>query len=110
MAGIVLMVSLLAFSGCTTQKTDANTAANNRPFQPNGRYNRTSNLTEEQRQAIMSQLRQAALDACAGKGEGEECTLQSPMGERTGNCTITGNETLCNAGFTGRQPPGNRQP
>jgi hypothetical protein len=67
--------------------------------------NRSGNLTEEQMQQMIEQMRRAAADACNGRAEGDSCAMQTPRGNATGTCSAQNYSLVCNAGMVGGRFP-----
>ena len=77
----VLIISLTFISGCSSK-----TGFNREKFM---------NLTEEERQKMMQERQQIAMDACMEKVEGDECLIKSSMGEMKGKCIIMDKDLVC---------------
>ena len=97
----LLILSGIIITACTSQ----NVSPTNTQFPPTsgvpsndqGVTNRTGayrgNLSAADRQAMIQQRLQAAIDACTGKNVGDSCILASTRSNITGICK-TYNETL----------------
>jgi len=49
------------------------------------------NMTEEQKQQMREQMK----IPCEDKQENDECTIKTPMGERTGKCIMQEERLIC---------------
>lgn len=58
-------------------------------------FNRTMNITEEDRQEMMEERQQLAIESCKDKNEGDACQFQGRMGESGGICKIMDEELVC---------------
>jgi len=63
----------------------------NRQFQ----FNKSMNLTEEDRQEMMEERQQLAIEVCKDKNEGDACQLQTHMNESSGICKIMDKNLVC---------------
>ena len=52
-------------------------------------------LSEDERQQMMQERQQIAIDACMEKAEGDECLIESPRGEMKGECIIRNENLMC---------------
>ena len=119
-AGIVLFAALvmgaLLFAGCTNfgGNGPADNAQASGQQGPNGfgggARNGFQNMTPEQRQAMIDARTQAAAAACAGKNEGDACTMQFPEGSGSRNGFEGGNGGIRNGSNWSNGTPGNATP
>jgi hypothetical protein len=49
----------------------------------------------EMRPGFDNEMNTQMSDACEGKNEGDSCTIQSPMGEEQGTCTLINDNIIC---------------
>ncbi len=136
---ILLIASMMAIAGCSSnnqeqnqvqdqqmqnQVQDANTQnqavnaqqnqeqgnPNYRQWRRDSNFTRDSNLTDAQRQQMVQQRIQLAVDACQNKQENDACTIQSPRGERAGTCITNQNNQLMCRTMRNRQNASEAQP
>jgi hypothetical protein len=105
------LAGALLLSGCTTGQQDNagwNPDAGGPDFGPGG--NPGGNMTEEERQAMLEERMRAAAEACAGKGEGDACSMQGfGGGSMDGTCATSDAGISCTVQMgEGRGQWGNR--
>ena len=118
MKRIIIAICLLVLStfllvGCSSKPSDRFQKREGIPsdFPRDRQFNRSINLTEEerqqrgnfsrgmfdeeQRQEMMEERQQIAIGACAGKNEGDACQLQARMSESEGICKFMDENLVC---------------
>jgi hypothetical protein len=124
---IVLALSVILLISCSSENGNNNPNQQNRlnpdnfprqrqfnnsgnmrgGFQQNRtNFNRTMNISAEQRQQMTQQRLQQSTTACNGKSDGDSCTISSQRGDQTGTCRTQNNEFICNIGAGNRQRNG----
>lgn len=58
-------------------------------------FGEIGNLSEEQRRELFEKRFQEAVDACAGRNQGDSCFVSSPRGVLNGSCVSREGKLLC---------------
>ena len=69
------------------------------------RLNKSMNMSDEERQAMMEERQQNMIEACSGKNEGDKCQIQSPRGEMGGVCKTIDDDIICTMNMNGPMRP-----
>jgi len=103
---IIAIAALFVLSSCSS----APPSPTGDHFGPRGGFGR-GNMTDEQRQQMMDQMRQSGIDACQGKSNGEDCMMENPRGQINGTCSTSDDGSVqCrgqrpNGNWSGQRPP-----
>jgi hypothetical protein len=91
----MLFISISMF-GCASNISQ-NIPNRNQPFEyQRGRgYNRTMNISDEERHARVIELQKMAADACLDKDEGASCQINEGIRNRTGTCKTQEDTLTC---------------
>jgi len=108
----LLLVFGTVITACTSQNpsnsTSQSASNSGAPSNNQGVPNRTGayrgNLSTADRQAMIQQRRQAAIDACSGKNVGDSCVMENPRANITGTCNALNTTVQCMANRTFNGP------
>ena len=95
----LLVLSSFLLVGCSSepssrfQKREGISA--NFPRDGQFQFNRSMNISEEDRQEMMEERQQLAIEACKDKDDGDACQLQARMGESDGICKFIDEDLVC---------------
>lgn len=104
---IMFIISLFFISGCSQdyeeQKSDFQKTNLNRDQKIGGGYpepqfydrGNQTNLTDEERAEMFSEMNQRAIEVCFYKTEYDSCELETPRGLIDGECQYAGEDLVC---------------
>jgi PBP1b-binding outer membrane lipoprotein LpoB len=95
---IVLIISII-LSGCSSQSESniPNSDRGQQPpdFQRGQGFNRTMNMTDEEREMRFAEMQKIAADACLNKEEGASCQITGSMRNSSGTCKNQEDKLIC---------------
>ncbi|MBN1156850.1 hypothetical protein JXA85_04485 [Candidatus Woesearchaeota archaeon] len=101
-SGILIVFLLIVVLGCSSKSNDSIRTRQMGPseeWRSDGQFRkRTMNISDDEMQQRFEELQKLAQEACSGKEEGNECSVENQRGTMSGECKTTEGKLLCTFG------------